>query len=188
MKKEDFIQFAKDVTESDVRVVLQIKDGKWYEQEYTKDFNTIEPQQKYGICIDGTTIDFDFKTGKNVDSFFKSFVSQYISKFMMKQLIFDKITNDLRNKTREECYTELKANERVFNSGYYTTLYGIGVFIFIMSEIQFRNHLEKMKIFLNDKNIDFKTEMSEAGWVLRFKFNKSILEINQILKEYKDII
>jgi hypothetical protein len=84
--KSDFLQFAKDLTkQNDVSISLQTVGGKWYEYKYTNDFDAIEIGKVYGISF-GNCIMFDFKTTKNIDSVFKSFVNQYISKYMTSQM------------------------------------------------------------------------------------------------------
>lgn len=186
MNKNNFLEFAKDITgESTLNILLQTKAGKWYEQEYTSDFLQLEANKTYGIAIDGG-IDFDFKTVKNTDNFYKSFVSQYITKCLMKKpLIID--GQIIHKPSKVQVIENFKANkkDRVFKSYYYTTLYGIGTFVFLSGANEFRRQKELMTDYLNSQNIPFKNEMSEAGWVLRFVIGQSVEVHNALLNKFE---
>jgi hypothetical protein len=181
MKKSQFIEFANDIVKDKVIIKLQTKPGKWYECEYTEDFESLEPEKTYGIVFHNM-IQFDFKTGKNPDNFFKSFVNQYVSKFAVKEYgIFDGV---FRNPTKNECFEVLKNDARVRKYYFYTTLYGIGYFCFLMRNETFEQTKKILTDYLNSKKVSFKNEFSEAGWVYRFCINKDVETHNQLLTEF----
>lgn len=185
MNKRQLTDFANDITKCEVKFLKQVKFGKWYEQEFTSDFESIETDSFYGVCINGGSVDFVFKTGKNEDTFFKSFITQFISKFEMKRTVL--INGEIRCKTKEECIKEFKNNNRVSKYIFYTTLYGIGFFSYFMNietEIDTMNLIGK---YLKSKGIQFKPEKSEAGWVTRLIINKDVSIHNKLLTEFNTI-
>jgi hypothetical protein len=56
--------------------------------------------------------------------------------------------------------------------GFYSTLYGIGIFSLFESKSIIKS-IQAMKDYLTAKNIPFKNEYSDARWVYRFKLNMS---------------
>ena len=178
METTELINFINDFTEKNVKI---------YKPENTKKYaayhlynGEIQPGQKYGVYFDNI-LQFDFITGKNEDNFFKCFVNQYINKYQSKQMIFE--NGELIYPTKKQCIEKLKNSERVKKSMLYTTLYGIGIFCFFMSEKTLRIYDKTVSDFLKNKNIDFNNEFSEAGWVYRFVIKKDIEIHNKLLKE-----
>jgi hypothetical protein len=180
MKPQDLQNIAKDIFGENVRIVLQTKSGKWYEQEYTSAFDEIKTERVYGVIVhQGTFIDFTFKTTKNEDNIIKSFINQYIANWEVKQLKV--IDGELRKQTKEEVVTALKNHNRVSKYFFYTTLYGIGFFCFFMNETTFKNTYDIVANYLRKNNIPFHTEFSEARWVFRFVINKDVELHNELL-------
>lgn len=180
--KKDFLQFVKDLTkENDINILLQTAGGKWYQRKYTNDFGKIEVNKVYGISF-GNCIMFDFKTTKNIDSVFKSFVNQYISKYMTSQMgIFD---GEFRKYTKIECLNELKQSfTRISKVYFYSTCYGIGWFCFLSNDKQFNEVNLILENHLKNLNISFKNEFSEAGWVYRFLISKDLNYNSYLLNE-----
>lgn len=183
MKKIDLENFASEIAECNIKIVLQTVSGKWYEQKYTSNFTDIESNKIYGVCVDDNSITYDFKTGKNEDSFLKSFVNQHISKYEMKQFIFK--DGDLVKPTKSEVIEKLKNSDRVAKYYFYTTLYGIGFFCFFMNANTFKTVHNTMASYLKSKNISYTNELSEAGWVCRFVINKDVKIHNELLNKYE---
>lgn len=180
MDKYTLKNFAESIfTGNDINFHLMTKDGKWYDKEYTSEFKEVATSQKYGVTINDDTIDFDFKTGKNEDNIFKSFVSQFISKYESKRTVL--IDGEVRARTKKEVLTTLKNNDRVSKYYFYTTLYGIGYFCFFSSAQAIKEVHNELASYLKTKNIEFKNEFSEAGWVYRFVINKDITIHNNLL-------
>lgn len=64
------------------------------------------------------------------------------------------------------------------NVGVYNTSYGVGVEVMFSTR---KETIEKIEAFLNEHNIVFTNEYSEAMWVYRFKFSKSKENIDRII-------
>jgi len=182
MKKIELENFASDIVGQPIEIRLQTKSGKWYEQEYTQNFTDIETNKTYGVCID-STISYDFKTGKTEDSFLKSFVNQHITKYEMKR--FTLKDGALVKPTKSEVIEKLKNSNRVSKFYFYTTLYGIGFFCFIMTQKTFNLAQKSMANYLESKNVKYETEFSEAGWVYRFVINQNVKIHNELLNDFE---
>jgi len=153
---------------------------KWYDKKYIT-FDSLGKETIYGVIINDT-IYFDFKTGKNEDSFLKTFISQYTSKRKKFGVVNDELV-ELNKKQLLDTILE-KNKDRVYKGLFYTTLYGIGLWDFFCSQKTHDILTKEMSSFLNGKNISFKNEYSDAMWVYRFKFNTPIEKTNELLKEY----
>ena len=184
MKKIDFENLVSDITGDTITIwILENQDAvKWYDKTYTKNFDVITPQTKYGVCIDGD-IDFDFKSGKNIDNLLKTFITQYTS----KKQEYGVVNGEVKRLTKEEVLNKIidKNQDRVQKGLFYTTLYGIGLWDFFNSTM-IHNILDKeMSGFLKSNGIDYKNEYSDAGWVYRYKFTMPIEKINDLLNKFK---
>lgn len=183
MKKEILTKFAKDITNNDIILLKQTHGGKWYECKYISDFTDIELDAVYGVCVNGNSVDFDFKTGKNEDTIYKTFITQFINKYETKRMVL--IDGEIKNKTKQECLSEFKNNNRVSKHFFYTTLYGIGVFSFFMNDSMIEHIKSNMLEYLSSNSISCNTETSEAGWVTRFMIKKDVEIHNQLLNNYE---
>ena len=182
MKKTELINFANTITSMNISLHKQTKAGKWYECEYSKDFTDIELNTTYGVCINGNSIDFDFKTGKNEDTIYKTFITQFINKYEMKRVVL--IDGEIRTKTKQECLQEFKNSNRINKYFFYTTLYGIGFFSYFMNNDLINDTVLSIGKYLKENNITFKNETSEAGWVTRLVIKKDIQIHNNLLENY----
>lgn len=70
--------------------------------------------------------------------------------------------------------------EKGYGSSAYATSYGIGVFVAFGFRKNINAAIMNIEAMLNDLNIDYKTERSNAGWVFRFRLSKSQANINRI--------
>lgn len=173
--------FAKDLFNVNIKMLLQTIPGKWYESKYKEIDGQIELDTIYGISMDGS-IDFDFKTGKKEDTILKTFVTQYINKYECKRMIIKDGKFCYPNK--KDIIAKLKNSNRVNKYYFYTTLYGIGYFVFFMGETTFEDTNKKVSKYLRNKGIEFSNEFSDAGWVYRFVINKDIETHNKLLEEF----
>ncbi len=157
---------------------------KWYDTQL-HNFDILEPNTDYTVMFDNTQ-QYTFKTGKNEDTFLKSFVNQYITKasvfnggmiYLTKEQKRDFITSNIN--------AEGIAN-RIYKYVYYTTLYGIGMFCFFMNEKTFTELKDKMDSYLKDNSINYKNEYSEARWVYRWCIKSDISVHNTLLKNFTD--
>lgn len=180
MEKNQLEIFARSIMNEQVYLYKQTKAGKWYEQEFRKDFTEIEPETVYGV-YSSSMLEFTFKTGKNADNYLKTFVTQYISKYATKRSEW--VGNDLVKPTKEQVIEKLRNNNRVSKYLFYTTLYGIGWFCFLSGKKSFDETNEKLSAYLKSKGISFMNEFSEAGWVYRFVLNKDVEVHNRLLSE-----
>ena len=182
MKKDQLISFAKSLDIESITFHLQTNFGKWYEQKFTSEFNDIKLQHSYGVSINSNDIDFIFKVGKKEDNILKTFVTQYINKYAVKNnptledgvIVYPK---------KEAVLNDLKNNNRVTKSFFYTTLYGIGWFCFFSSNKSFLETNNLLEIYLKKEGVKFTNEFSEAGWVYRFVINKDIEVHNNLLNK-----
>ena len=83
-----------------------------------------------------------------------------------------------------EIIAKLKNSNRVSKYFFYTTLYGIGYFCIFMSKDTFDKTNKNLADYLKSKNIEFKNEFSDAGWVYRFVINKDVEIHNTLLDEF----
>lgn len=184
MLKTDLEQFAKDVTGKHIKIFIQTGFGKsWYSQVFNSNFSTIEPETSYGVSVNDNDIVYVFKTGKNRDSFLKSFLTQYISKYEMKQSVWK--DGEIVKPTKEDVINKLRVNDRVYKSCFYTTLYGIGFFCFLLSTDGFNKVKKVMGDYLDSLGIPYQNEFSEAGWVFRFLIGKDVNYHNEILEKFE---
>lgn len=175
MKKEIFENFISEIHREKVFVAKMTKDGKWYEQEFTRDFENIEAETKY-LVKDNDCELFTFKSGKEIDNTLRTFVTQYINKYMCKQQIYDSTTGELKTYTKETALFKLKenANGRGYSKHwYYPTNYGIGFFCLFFNENIFNEIKLKMDSHLRQNQISFENEFSEARWVYRFMIKQT---------------
>jgi hypothetical protein len=189
MTIQEFENLTTSITGDDITLFLLKNQNavKWYEKEYVKATGKIELETKYGVSInDGRMIDFDFKTGKNIDNLLRTFITQFTSK-VVKYECANGVIEKLNKKQNLDRI--VKRNEdRVEYGLFYTTLYGIGMFDFFNSRM-IHNVLDKqMSSFLNSKNIDYKNEYSDAGWVFRYKIPTPIETTNELLTEFKEFV
>lgn len=154
--------------------------------------NIVELNKQYSIYYNGI-FNFTFKTPKHYDSLLSTFINQYSKKFKQVQQKYIDLFN-FKNQNaymKNHCYTsvmlldEIKENfkkDSVINYysryGFYSTEYGIGIFVQFLSEQSFDN----MEKFLLSKNIPYSLEYSTKEYVLRFKikvskdFHQNLLE------------
>jgi len=180
MNASQLENFAQQITGKSVKIYKPENNLKY--ASYYPHTGNIEPQTKYGIYFNGV-IQFDFVTGKNIDSFFKCFITQYINKFMTKQFLM--IDNELRQLTKIECISKLKNDNRVYKHLFYTTLYGIGMFAFFTSENSLKKVNETLGGYLSSLGVTYDNEFSEAGWAYRFVIGKSVTEHNELLEKFE---
>ena len=165
----------------DFLLLLNQDAKKWYDKEYTSDFSEITENTIYGIKYDGMIM-FDFKTGK-IDNLLKSFLIKFTSRFTEYRLVdgFYKTVS-----IKDEIMAKIIEHnqDRVDKGLFYTTLYGIGFWAILSSK---KDHViaENLHTYLKSKNIDYSNEYSDAGWVYRFKINKSIELHNELLTKFK---
>lgn len=186
MEKINFINLVSILTNKKIDLRLNVYGAtkKWYDTTFS-DFTELEVNQDYTVFIDETQ-QFTFKTGKNSDTFVKSFLTQYISKasifnistmeYMTKEEKRDSIVNNVNNTNNFN---------RLSKYIYYTTLYGIGMFIFFMNEKTIQKYTTFLNEYLKASNINYKNEYSEAGWVYRWVIKSDINHHNLILSNLK---
>ena len=181
MTATEFINFANDFTGKKIKLYKPENNLKY--ASYLPYNGILETSTKYGISF-GDHIVFDFVTGKNEDNFFKIFVTQFINKYQIKQMMF--LDNgECAYMTKSQCIEKIKNSDRVNKNYFYTTLYGIGCFCYFMRKQTLMNYSKLLSNYLNSKNINFKNEFSEAGWVYRFCINKNFELHNELLTEFE---
>jgi hypothetical protein len=185
MNKQQIENFISDMIEETVTIHKQTVVGKWYEQKYSSQFDTIELSQIYGVSIAGNIsgIDFDFKTAKKEDNLLKTIATQVINKHLTKQ--YELIEGCLQHPTKEQCINKLKSSNRVSKYFFYTTLYGIGFFSMFMSNNIFNNSVSKLGDYLKSKKVSYSNEYSDAHWVYRFVINKDVTDHNTLLNNFE---
>jgi hypothetical protein len=185
MKKVDFEKLVSDITSENITLfVLENQDAvKWYDKRYLKNFDAITPETKYGVSVDnGSIIDFDFKSGKNMDNLLKTFITQYAS----KKQEYGIVDGEVRKLNKTEVLDKIIKNnqDRVHKGLFYTTLYGIGMWDFFNSPMIHNILNKEMSSFLKSMGINYHNEYSDAGWVFRYKFNLPIEKTNELLNKF----
>lgn len=186
MTVHEFENLATSITGDEIRLFLLTNQDavKWYDKQYTRAVDTIQLETKYGVSVnDGSTVDFDFKTGKTADNLLKTFITQFTSKIVKYDLVDGEV---VKLNKKQNLDNIIKRNEdRVEYGLFYTTLYGVGMFDFFNSKM-IHNMLDaQMSSFLKSKDIEYKNEYSDAGWVFRYKMNTPIEVTNELLTEFK---
>ena len=153
---------------------------KWYDKQYTSNFTEIAENTIYGVKYDGCIM-FDFKTGK-IDNLLKSFLIKFTSRFTEYRLI-DGYYKTVSIKDEVMAKIIEHNQDRVDKGLFYTTLYGIG-FWAILSSRKDQEIAKELATYLKSKNIEYSNEYSDAGWVYRFKINKSIELHNELLANF----
>lgn len=154
---------------------------KWYDKEYSRNTEIIEENTIYGVYIDDS-IEFEFKTGK-IDNLLKSFLTNFARKYTTYEFSEDGFARKVNNKIiLNKIIT--KNRDRVYKQLFYTTLYGIG-FWAIFAFTKDLPDVKKLKDYLNENDIKFTNEFSDARWVYRFKINKDVAIHNQLLENFK---
>ena len=187
MKLEDFERLVSDITECKVKLFLLTNQNakKWYEQEF-KRATSIELNTIYGVVTDdGSMIDFNFKTGKNEDSLLRTFLTQYTQKVKQYELIDGEIVELNKKQKLDKIITSNKNSDRVHKGLFYTTLYGIGMFDFLNSQLVHNILHKKIDEFLKSNGVNYTNEYSDAAWVFRYKFEMPIEKTNDLLNKFK---
>jgi hypothetical protein len=149
------------------------------------------------LPITGRKIGFYWVTPKTMDKFLRSFITAFTSKYKepnpaaYNQKWYNSTWNDKTETDKENAYMHHTSNmfsktalleqiEVNFNKdsitstlckyGFYTTEYGIGIFCYFNTD-GVVNSIAKMTKYLQNKNIPFKNEFSDARWVFRFVLN-----------------
>tara|TARA_R110002012_G_C11540162_1_gene601338 strand:+ start:360 stop:914 length:555 start_codon:yes stop_codon:yes gene_type:complete len=180
----DTVQFenlAKEITGLNIKVYEPVDPGCKY-TSYVKFNGILEPSKKYGIYFE-ESIQYDFKTTKKIETFFKSFINQHISKYEMKLPKYEFIEGKVvAIYPKKQDVIKKYTSNRVSKYHYYTTLYGIGMFAFFTKDIAIAT--AKLAKYLKDNNISYSNEYSDAGWAYRFVIGKKVEEHNDLLKNF----
>lgn len=175
-------EFAQDLLKLNVLIYESVGGSKWYNSKYVL-ADKIEPGKTYGVSF-YDVIQYDFKAGKNEDTFLKSFFNQYVSKYATKQKRF--IDGEYRAQTKEEVLEHFRRfGNRVFKSFYYTTHYGIGMFALFYSNQTIEEKTSDLRDYLGERSVSYYNEFSEAGWAYRFVINQSVDVHNTLLEKFK---
>jgi len=186
MKTINFIKLAQTFTNID----FQIK---------TTD-SELQPEKSYYIYkitpIRQITVGFDFKIPKNEESIIKSFISTFCNKYKQpnpaayngvygsdwskmndsdKEFAYYHHRSNMYSKTQlleqiKENLNDSKVEDVLCKYGFYSTLYGLGIFV-LFSGIYEINAINRMKAYLLENGIPYKNELSDANWVYRFVIN-----------------
>ena len=189
MKTENFNKLIQSITNRDLQIDTNESELQ-LNCEYT--IYRITPLRKIKVS-------FTFKTPKNEEKLIKSFVNTFCNKYKEpnpenynKTYGGDILRwNDKTDLEKEFAYYNHSSNmfsktclmdnirKNMLNPGiehtlcrygFYHTLYGIGLFILFGGEYEI-NAINRMSKYLSEKNIPFKNQTSEAGWVYRFCIN-----------------
>lgn len=98
---------------------------------------------------------------------------------LKKEMTYEWIMQQIDKKKTFEAikWNDIFRPLELFNVGYYTTSYGVGV------EVLFGKREEtiaKIDAFLKSHNIEFTNEYSDAAWVYRFKISKAKDNIDKL--------
>ena len=144
-------------------------------------------------------ISFKWKAPKSNEKMLKSFITAFCNKYFEpnpeaynkiyggKQYFWNEKTDEQKEYAyfnhRSNMYSKKHLLEQIesnFNKkeietalcryGFYNTEYGIGIFCFWETDFV-KSSINKMKNHLNELNIPYSNEYSDARWVYRFKIN-----------------
>lgn len=187
MEINNFISLVSIIIDQNVGLKKNVYGAtkKWYDTTL-EDVKELDVETDYTVFF-GDTQEYTFKTGKNEDTFVKSFISQYLAKAVIYNI---GITEDVRPLTKEEKRVLIINNvnnpgnlDRIVRYGYYATLYGIGMLVFFMSYDTFNKSQNIMNEYLRSKGISYSNQTSEAGWVYRWVINSDKSHHNLLLNE-----
>lgn len=168
------------------------------------------------LPITKNNIVFKFKTPKNPEKILRTFVTTFTTKYREPDpSTYDYTYGDkkytweeLTEKEKEYCYlhhvshmynkkelldiihnnlTKENITELFSKYGFYSTLYGIGIFL-VFAGVRELEAIKLMHQYLLEKNIPFKTEFSDAKWVFRFKLELTKQIHNDILLNFEQTI
>ena len=181
MESINFEKLAFEVTGKKIQLLYPENENDNHTR-YFKFNGILEPSKKYGIDFEGS-IQFDFKTTKKIETFFKSFINQFISKYEMKQPSYE-LVNGFVNCVypKKDDIIKKYTSDRVSKYHYYTTIYGIGMFAFFTKDVEIATL--KLAEYLKNKNINYYNEFSDACWAYRFVINKDIEFHNKLLTDF----
>ena len=137
----------------------------------------------YGVKIDGM-IYFNF-SAKSIDSLMKRFYTAFINKYLARRSVLDEEGNfsKLGVKAAKELLQQSIKTERLAKFISYSTNYGVGVWVFFIPEKDIKETKSRIEEVLNNNGISYKNEYSDAGWVLRYKFEGNYLDHNKIIEQ-----
>lgn len=100
---------------------------------------------------------------------------------LKKEMTYEWIMQQIDKKKTFEAikWNDIFRPLELFNVGYYTTSYGVGV------EVLFGRReetIQKIDTFLKSHQIEFTNEYSDAAWVYRFKISKAKDNIEKLNK------
>ena len=121
--------------------------------------------------------EFEFKTPKNIDRLVSSFISQFCSKYKKNLPQFEKYGRGSLGHHRyskegllsiiKDRFTDVSFIEFYCKYGFYSTNYGIGIYIPYLDV----KYLDKMDMFLKNNDIPYKNELSKKEFVYRYVIN-----------------
>jgi hypothetical protein len=181
MNSLQFENLAKEITGLNVKIYKpENPNDKW--TSYLKFNGILEPSTKYGIYFEDI-IQYDFKTTKKVETFFKSFINQHIRKYEMKLATYEFVDGQVvAVYPKKEEVIKKYTSDRVSKYHYYTTLYGIGMFAIFTKDIA-KATVELAK-YLKSNDIKYYNEYSDAGWAYRFVINDKVENHNELLDNF----
>lgn len=182
MKITDLNKILSDIFGTDIKL-LELKNQeakKWYDKSYiTPVCEDFTEGLIYCAYIDGIC-DFDFSV-KNIDNLFKSFYNLFISKHLMKRMNFETGKNYTRPEAMEVINKTINSVRSHFNCSY-STNYGIGVWVMCMPSVWVNETKKAIETKLNELNIGFENEYSEAHCVYRYLISGNYIDHNKIIE------
>lgn len=182
MTHKHFQKLAYEVTRKNIVLYKYINEYEKY-RGMVPISGDLQPSTSYGVCI-GDSIEYTFKTTKNSETFFKSFINQHIRKYEMKQPKWGQLPDGSLGwiYPKKEEVVKKYTTDRVSKYHYYTTLYGIGMFAFFTKDIV--KATVKLAKYLESKGIKYYNEFSDRGWAYRFVINKDVETHNELLNDF----
>ena len=187
MKAQEFLKITQDLfdgLEFYKQAPLEI-DHNYLSFDEIKDQNifNIQLKNKYGYYkydkfhFKTNYNNFTLKIPKSPENLIKNLVNAYKNSLVYSQ----------RKEEFLKAFQEKNAN--YFNDYFiYPTAYGFGYFCLLFRKSNFDDLNQKLSDFLKEKNISFKNEYSDAGWVYRYKIKSDKISNQIIVNEIKNII
>jgi len=168
----------------------------------------------YTLPLTGICVGFDWDSPKSDEKFLRSFITAFSKKYLEPSpAAYDdtslggKKWEDRTPKERESAFLHHRSNmlsreqlleivEKNFESpqietalikyGFYETEYGVGIFCYFQTR-HVLSAMDKMRKFLDKKNIAAREEFSDARWVYRFRIETQKAIHLALLKEFSAI-
>ena len=149
------------ITDKTIEAIKQAGYDCIFYDEFINEVNPIKAIRLQLFAFDPCYVSYSFNAPKNKEITLEWALSKIAQKENYVSINWKKVFAPLN----------------LFNVGFYTTSYGIGVETIFSDRTETRQKIDE---FLKSNNIDFTNEYSEAGWIFRYRISKAKENIDKI--------